>query len=269
MHRHRLRTSITLALLLLAAGAGQPLAAQPAGAPAAPRQAGRSDEYSYRDALGGLWNYESCGVRARAADYRELAAELRSIESLARSKGLGPTLERVREEYNRLLAVSIMMGCAGGPVAALAGARRGMAAFRTWAQEAPPHRLTQAEVDAAAAQEVLAVEDSYARAVLDRDGAAVRRIVADEFVFDRGDGTTAGVDGLLAILTRLNLIHHRMTERTIEMRAGVGTVSGTALLASASPAEAVVIRFPYSATYQRRGGVWRMMTLRMPLVAGP
>jgi hypothetical protein len=88
-------------------------------------------------------------------------------------------------------------------------------------------------------------------------------------VFDRGDGTTAGVDGLLANLTRLNLIHHRMTERRVEMRSGVGTVSGTALLASASPAEAVIIRFPYSATYQRRGGVWRMMTLRMPLGAGP
>jgi ketosteroid isomerase-like protein len=228
-----------------------------------PRTAGHSDEYSYRDALGGLWNYESCGVRARAVDYRALAAELRSIESLARSKGLGPTLERVREDYNRLLAVATMMGCAGGPVAALAGARRAMADFRTWVEQAPAHALTQAEVDAAAGREVLAVEDVYAAAVANRDEAAIRRIADDGFVFDRGDGISSGVDGLLATLRGLNLIHYRMTERTVAMRGGAGIVTGTLLLASASATQAVVRRFPYTATYRRRGGVWRMVSLLM------
>lgn len=253
-------TRIALALALL--GAGPLLAAQPR-APAGPAPAGRSDEYSYRGALGALWNYRSCGVRARAADYQALAAELGSIESLARSKGLGPTLERVRDEYNRILAVSILAGCGGGPVAALAGARRAMAAFRTWAEGAPAHSLTQAEVDAAAAQEVLAVEDAYSAAVANRDEAAFRRIVDTGLAFDRGDGRTTGPGGLLEILRGLNLIHHRMTERTVVMRDGVGTVTGTLLLASASATEAVVSRHPYTATYQRRDGVWRMLTLHM------
>jgi len=124
-------------LALLPAGAG--LAARPGGPAGSSRPAERSNEYSYRAALGALWNYRSCGVRARTATYRALAAELASIESLAWSKGLGPTLERVREEYNRLLAVATMRRCGGGPVAALARARRAMAAFRTWVEEAPAH----------------------------------------------------------------------------------------------------------------------------------
>jgi ketosteroid isomerase-like protein len=267
MPEHRLRTPIALALALLAAGA--PLAAQPRAAPAAPRPAGLPDEYSYRGALGGLWNYRSCGVHARAADYQALAAELRSIESLARSKGLGPTLERVRDEYNRQLAISLLMPCGGGPVAALAGARRAMAVFRTWAEQAPAHALTQAEVDSAAAQEILAVEDDYAAAALNGDEAALRRIVDDGFVFDRADGTTTGRDGLLANLRGLNLIHYRMKERTVLMRGGAGTVTGILELASASAAQAVILRFPYTATYRRRDGVWRMIALHMSPDARP
>jgi hypothetical protein len=261
MPRRRPRTRIALFLVLLAAGAG--LAAQPGGAPAAPRPAGRINEYSYSGALGALWNYQSCGVRARAADAQALAAELRAIESLARSKGLGPTLERVRDEYNRMLAVSIMMGCAGGPVAALAGARRAMTAFRTWVEQAPAHDLTQAEVDAAAAQEVLAVEDNYVAAVANGDEAAIRRILDDGFVYDRGGGTTTGPDGLLLTLRGLSLIHYRMTERAVAMRDGVGTVTGTLELASASATQAVVYRVPYTGTYRRRDGVWRMVSLHM------
>jgi hypothetical protein len=263
----RLRTRIALALVLLPPCAG--LAAQPGGAPAGPRPAASFNEYSYSGALGGLWNYQSCGVRARAADYQALAAELRSIESLARSKGLGPTLERVRDEYNRLLAVSTMTACAGGSAAALAGARQAMAAFRTWVEGAPMRALTQAEVDAAAAQEVLAVEDAYAAAVVNRDEAAIRRIVDDRFVFDPGSGTTTGPDGLLATLRRLNLIHHRMTQRTIVTRNGVWIVTGTALLAFASATQPAISRYSYSATYQRRGGIWRMVELHMSLEAGP
>jgi hypothetical protein len=196
---HRLRTRIALALVLLAAGGASSLAAQPRGA-APPRL----DEYSYRSALGGFWNYQSCGANARAAAWRALAAELQSIESRARAKGLGPTLERVREEYNRILAVSTIMACAGGPVAALADARRAMAAFRTWVEAAPVHRLTQAEMDAEASREVLAADDAYAAAVVDGNEPALRRILADDFTWDRGDGRTTDRDGLIAALFGLN-----------------------------------------------------------------
>lgn len=149
MANKRLLTRSAVALVLLAAGPAW--AAQPNGAAGGYQPAEPSDETSYRGALGWLWNYQSCGVRADAATSQALAAELREIESLARSKGLGPTLERLREDYDRMLSVSTRAACAGGPAAALARARRAMAAFRTWVEGAPALAPTEAEVDAAAA----------------------------------------------------------------------------------------------------------------------
>jgi ketosteroid isomerase-like protein len=258
MPRRRLRPPVALALLLLAGGAGPASAVQPGGAP---------DELSYRSALGGLWNYRSCGAGARAADCYALEAELRSIEALARSKGLGPTLERVREEYQRLLAVSSTMACVRGPVSSLADARRAMAAFRAWVVQAPVHRLTRAEAEAEATREVLAADDSYAAAVLARDDAALRRILDEHFAFDSGDGRATGPDGLRATLRALNLIGHRMVARTVVIRGNVGTVAGTAELASASATQSVITRLPYTATWEKRGGVWRLAALHMALGA--
>ncbi|MGE3150983.1 MAG: hypothetical protein AB7K04_18200 [Pseudorhodoplanes sp.] len=139
MSCRRPQAHIGLALILSAAGAALPLAAQPGAAPPEAPRAVPVDEQSYLAAQGDLRNYQSCGTRARRATYQALAEELQSIESLARSKGLGPTLERVVAERNRILAISSMMvrPCVGGPVAALAGARRAMAAFRTWVDRAP------------------------------------------------------------------------------------------------------------------------------------
>ena len=258
MPRRRLRMPVALAFLLLAGAAGPASALQPARAP---------DETSYRGALAGVWNYRSCGAGARAADYRALEGELQSIEALARSKGLGPTLERVREEYQRMLAVSSTMACAGGPASSLADARRAMAAFRAWVAQAPVHQLTRAEAEAGATREVLAADDSYAAAVLARDDAALRRILDDRFAFDPGDGATTGPDGLRATLRGFNLIGHRMTSRTVVIRDNVGTVAGTAELASASATQPVITRFPYTATWEKRGGVWRLAALRMALGA--
>jgi hypothetical protein len=91
-------------------------------------------DHLYKSALGAVDNYLSCGANARTS---QINAELRSIEAAAGAKGLGPMLERLRREYQALLAVSTMMACAGGPAAALAGARRALQAFRAWVAEQP------------------------------------------------------------------------------------------------------------------------------------
>jgi hypothetical protein len=123
-----------ISLAIFGAGLAQPLAAQPGAAPAGgirpPSE--RFASHPYKSALGALANYRSCGVRVRAARYNALATALRSTESLAEAKGLGPTLARLRQDYYDLQAVSTMAACGGGPAAALAGARRAIADFRTW-----------------------------------------------------------------------------------------------------------------------------------------
>ncbi len=125
--------------LALGVNLSQALAAQPGGAPADEIRtpAERFAPHPYKSAMDTLANYQSCGMHARAADLAALTAELRSIESLARAKGLGPTLERLRQDYLDLLAISSRVACAGGATAALANARRAMADFRTWVADQP------------------------------------------------------------------------------------------------------------------------------------
>jgi hypothetical protein len=132
-------TFVGLALAFFASGAGTALAMQPAGAPAnqVSPPAERWASHPYKAALGAVANYQSCGVRARRAMVNPPTAALRSLEAAALAKGLGPTLERLRREYEALMAVSDVMACAGGPVRALAEARRALAAFRAWVEAQP------------------------------------------------------------------------------------------------------------------------------------
>lgn len=130
------RFRIALALLLF--GAGQAAAAQHVRAPLpSPLHA---DEWSYTDALGGVWAYRQCGYRARPAALLELNGEQQRLEAEAAAKGLGPLLERVRRRYQEILAFALLRGCGGEPHpvrAALVRARAGLAAFRAWVEAQP------------------------------------------------------------------------------------------------------------------------------------
>lgn len=109
--------------------------ATPPGDP--PPVAGRFAPHPYKSALAALANYGSCGVNANAAKLSALAAALRGLETGAEARGLGPTLERLRQEYFDLLAVSSIAACTRGAVAALADARRAIDAFRAWVADQP------------------------------------------------------------------------------------------------------------------------------------
>ena len=134
------RLSFAAAAFALCALAATPLPAQPARVPAStlgPPADGPMAGHPYKDTLGAVWNYGSCGVHARSAARDEIEAALRRIEAAAEAKGLGPTLERLRGEYQRLLAVSSIMPCPRGARVALADARRALAAFRAWVAAQP------------------------------------------------------------------------------------------------------------------------------------
>jgi hypothetical protein len=107
------------------------------GPPAGDRPTGPMAGHPYKTALGAVWNYQSCGANARRAALSEITTALLSIEAAAEAKGLGPTLERLRQEYQQLLAVSTMMACARGPRVALASARGALRDFRAWVAAQP------------------------------------------------------------------------------------------------------------------------------------
>lgn len=123
---------IGAALAILAAVTGQAIGGQAGGAGAAPM---RYTNHVYTSALAAFANYQSCGSRARAREVERLGTALRSAEAAARTKALGPELDRVRQDYLALLAVSTMTACARGPIAALNGARGAIRAFQTWVAE--------------------------------------------------------------------------------------------------------------------------------------
>jgi hypothetical protein len=133
------RPLLPVAAWALAASLAGALHAQPARLPASvlgpPAQ--RFASHPYKSALGAVANYRSCGIHVRAAAYAELSSALRSIETEAVAKGLGAELARLRQEYYELLSVSTMAACGGGPVRALADARRALAAFRAWVAGQP------------------------------------------------------------------------------------------------------------------------------------
>jgi hypothetical protein len=125
-----------LAGAVCAFGAGT-VFAQPAYLPAGVlrQPAAPASGHPYRSALGAVANYQSCGASGRRAS--SLDADLRANEAAARAKGLGPELDRIRREYQAMLAVSDMMACVHGPRGALADARRALAAFRAWVNAQP------------------------------------------------------------------------------------------------------------------------------------
>jgi hypothetical protein len=137
-----LKVPIAIAACIFGAGTTTASPAQPARVPASEvgPPAGPLAGHPYKDALGAVWNYGSCGANARRPAYIEVNSALRNIEAAAEAKGLGPTLARLRREYQQLLSVSLLVPCGGGPRAALAEARRALGAFRAWVADQPGPR---------------------------------------------------------------------------------------------------------------------------------
>jgi hypothetical protein len=131
---------IALALAVLTTGAALPAQRTRVPASRLGDTAAHSTSHPYTSALDAVANYESCGADARAALVAAMMRELRALESRARAKGLGPELDRVRRDYEAMLAVSTRTACGWGPVRALAGARGALADFRAWVAAQPARR---------------------------------------------------------------------------------------------------------------------------------
>jgi hypothetical protein len=97
----------------------------------------RFTTHPYRSAIEALDDLQMCGTNSEMAELPILTAKLRAIEALAVSRGLGPTLEQVRQQYRDLLAISSRTACVRGSRPALAPTRQAIEAFRTWVAAQP------------------------------------------------------------------------------------------------------------------------------------
>ena len=77
-------------------------------------------------------------------------------------------------------------------------------------------------------RQVLAVEDEYVAAEVNRDEEALRRLVDDRFVFNTNDGGTLDKAGLISNVLSMNMIAQTISERTVLVEGDIAVVFGTA-----------------------------------------
>jgi ribosomal protein S18 acetylase RimI-like enzyme len=111
---------------------------------------------------------------------------------------------------------------------------------------------------------VLAVEDEYVAAEVNRDDAALRRLVDDHFVFNSNDGRTLDKAGLISTVLGMNMIAQTISERTVLVEGDIAIVFGTAgLQFAAGRKEDSTSVLRYTSSYVKREGQWRMLALHM------
>ena len=132
-----------------------------------------------------------------------------------------------------------------------------------------PLKVCAQPVTAATAQQteelrVLAAEDEYVAAEVNRDEAALRRLVDDRFLFNTSRGTTTGKEDLIRGVLKMSMVGQTIRERSVLVEGEIALVFGTAELRFASPGSPeVTSTLRYTATYVRRQDQWRLLALQM------
>ena len=113
-------------------------------------------------------------------------------------------------------------------------------------------------------QRVLATEDEYVAAEIERDEVTLRRIVDDRFVLNSSDGTTSDKAALIKGILGWNMSGQTISERTVVVEGDTAVIFGTTELRFAvSGGEDSKSLLRYTATYIKRQGEWRLLALQM------
>jgi len=113
-------------------------------------------------------------------------------------------------------------------------------------------------------QYVLAVEDEWIAAEIDRDEATLGRVIDDQFVLNSSSGKTSGKAQLIATVLAWKMTGQTISERTVLVRGDTAVVFGTTELRFASEGKQdTKSLLRYTATYIKREGHWRALALQM------
>jgi ketosteroid isomerase-like protein len=128
-----------------------------------------------------------------------------------------------------------------------------------WTQPVTPQLDAQSEE-----RRVLAAEDEYITAEVNRDEAALRRLVDDRFVLNSSNGTTSDKDALIRAVLKMSMVGQTTRERSVLLEGDVAVIFGTADMRFAAPGKPETVSSQrYTSTYVRRAGQWRMVALHM------
>lgn len=138
-----------------------------------------------------------------------------------------------------------------------------LAAGLTWAVDSRAEEGARPVVGPEA-QRVLDAEDAYVLAEVNRDEAALRRLVDDRFVFNSGNGTTTGKEELVQGVLQMGMTGQEITERSVLVEGDIALVFGTTELRfAAQEGTERVSLLRYTSTYVKRDGDWRLLALQM------
>ena len=113
-------------------------------------------------------------------------------------------------------------------------------------------------------QRVLALEDEYIAAEINRDETTLCRIIDDRFVFNANNGRVTGKDELIDSILAWNMIGQTITERSVVIEGNTAVVCGTTELRFAHDnAEETTSCLRYTSIYIKKEEQWRYLALHM------
>ena len=122
-------------------------------------------------------------------------------------------------------------------------------------------RTKSAESDGDA---VLAVEDTWTEAEANRDEAALRRVLDDQFTYNSSDGKTSGKEAMIEAVLGSTIAGQTITERTVSVSGETAIIFGTTAIRYDTPdGEIESSPLRYTSVYVMRNGQWRAIALQM------
>jgi ketosteroid isomerase-like protein len=113
-------------------------------------------------------------------------------------------------------------------------------------------------------QQVLETEDAYVAAEVNRDEAALDRLVDDRFILNSENGTTSGKQHLIKAVLNMNMTDQIISDRSVIIEGNVGIIFGTTELEFQNPGEEPRLsKLRYTSVYVKRNEEWRMLALQM------
>jgi len=111
---------------------------------------------------------------------------------------------------------------------------------------------------------VLAAEDDYVLAEVNRDAAKLRRMIDDRFVFNSSGGTTSNKEEFIQNVLEMAMVGQTLRERSVLIEGDIAFIFGTADIRFAVPGKAEsVSSLRYTSAYVKRQRQWRMIALQM------
>jgi len=147
---------------------------------------------------------------------------------------------------------------AGGLVLWVLVLTASLASDPAYAQSSADSMLTEVE------RQVLAVEDEYVPAEVNRDEPELRRLLDDRFGYNRGDGKVLDKEEYIASVMKLSMVDQKLSERSVMVEDDVAVTFGTAELTFQRPDSTLSVSdLRYTAVYINRDGEWRMLAVQL------